>query len=103
LENGTQCDSIYQQNKTKLNGRLRMDRDILLRYATLAVPRYTSYPTAADFYPIDDGVRSAISIFPIVVTIAIIVAVLQRRYGVRQPLKIMLPRWLKIFTCRHLA
>jgi len=35
-----------------------MDRDILLRYASLAVPRYTSYPTAADFYPIDDGVRS---------------------------------------------
>jgi len=34
-----------------------MDRDILLHYAKLAVPRYTSYPTAADFYPLDDATR----------------------------------------------
>jgi len=34
-----------------------MDRDTLLRYARLAVPRYTSYPTAADFQALDDEVR----------------------------------------------
>jgi len=34
-----------------------MDRDPLLRYARLAVPRYTSYPTAADFQALDDEVR----------------------------------------------
>jgi len=34
-----------------------MDKNVLLRYARLAVPRYTSYPTAADFTPLDDAVR----------------------------------------------
>lgn len=34
-----------------------MDKKKLLRYATLAVPRYTSYPTAADFSGIDDATR----------------------------------------------
>jgi len=34
-----------------------MNREILLHYATLAVPRYTSYPTAADFVPVRDEMR----------------------------------------------
>jgi len=34
-----------------------MDKDTLLRYAKMAVPRYTSYPTAADFEAIDDATR----------------------------------------------
>jgi len=34
-----------------------MDKNVLLRYARLAVPRYTSYPTAADFTPLDDATR----------------------------------------------
>jgi len=34
-----------------------MDRDRLLRYARMAVPRYTSYPTAADFGVLDDAAR----------------------------------------------
>lgn len=34
-----------------------MDEKTLLHYATLAVPRYTSYPTAADFGPVSDEER----------------------------------------------
>lgn len=36
-----------------------METETLLHYATLAVPRYTSYPTAADFVTIDDRQRAA--------------------------------------------
>jgi len=39
------------------DNRPKMDKNILLHYARLAVPRYTSYPTAADFSTLDDGVR----------------------------------------------
>lgn len=34
-----------------------MNKETLLRYATLAVPRYTSYPTAADFVSVSDAMR----------------------------------------------
>lgn len=35
-----------------------MNKETLLHYATLAVPRYTSYPTAADFVSVDDSQRA---------------------------------------------
>jgi len=35
-----------------------MDKNVLLRYARLAVPRYTSYPTAADFSSLGDEARA---------------------------------------------
>ncbi|AQS41939.1 MAG: Coproporphyrinogen-III oxidase [Candidatus Tokpelaia hoelldobleri] len=34
-----------------------MEKATLLHYATMAVPRYTSYPTAVDFVALDDGQR----------------------------------------------
>lgn len=34
-----------------------MNKNTLLAYATMAVPRYTSYPTAADFVTLDDQKR----------------------------------------------
>lgn len=34
-----------------------MNKETLLHYATLAVPRYTSYPTAADFVSVSDDER----------------------------------------------
>ena len=36
-----------------------MKTETLLHYATLAVPRYTSYPTAADFVTVTDQQRAA--------------------------------------------
>lgn len=44
--------------KIKPEWKERMDQKTLLRYATLTVPRYTSYPTAADFGPVDDEQRA---------------------------------------------
>jgi len=34
-----------------------MNKETLLRYAALAVPRYTSYPTSADFVSVSDDIR----------------------------------------------